>query len=118
MYQRLLVPLEPTDTDAAIVEHVRQVDELSGGSVVFIHVADGWAARNANELTLRESEEMRSDREYLEAICDRLEVDGIECECILAGGDPSKEIAEAAERGKSDLIARATHGPRFIKHMI
>ncbi len=118
MYQRILVPLEHTDTDAAIVEHVRQLAKLSGGSVVFIHVADGWAARNANELTLRESEEMRSDREYLEAICDRLEVDGIECECILAGGDPSKEIAEAAEREKCDLIAMSTHGHRFIKDVI
>lgn len=118
MYQRILVPLEHTDTDAAIVEHVRQLAKLSGGSVVFIHVADGWAARNANELTLRESEEMRIDREYLEAIGDRLELDGIESECILAGGDPSKEIAAAAEREECDLIAMSTHGHRFIKDVI
>jgi nucleotide-binding universal stress UspA family protein len=118
MYQRILVPLEHTDTDAAIVEHVRQLAKLSGGSVVFIHVADGWAARNANELTLRESEEMRIDREYLEAICDRLEADGIESECILAGGDPGKEIAEAAEREECDLIAMSTHGHRFLKDVI
>jgi nucleotide-binding universal stress UspA family protein len=118
VYQRILVPLEHTDTDAAIVEHVRQLAKLSGGSVVFIHVADGWAARNANELTLRESEEMRFDREYLEAICDRLEGDGIETECILAGGDPGKEIAEAAEREECDLIAMSTHGHRFIKDVI
>jgi nucleotide-binding universal stress UspA family protein len=118
MYQRILVPLEHTDTDAAIVEHVRQLAKLSGGSVVLIHVADGWAARNANELTLRESEEMRIDREYLEAICDRLEVDSIECECILAGGDPGKEIAEAAEREGCDLIAMSTHGHRFLKDVI
>src|SRR5260370_36221707 len=118
MYQRILVPLEHTDTDAAIVEHVRQLAKLSGGSVVFIHGADGWAARNANELTLRESEEMRSDGEYLEAICDRLEGDGVETECMLAGGDPSKEIAAAAEREKCDLIAMSTHGHRFIKDVI
>jgi nucleotide-binding universal stress UspA family protein len=118
VYRRILVPLEHTDTDVAIVEHVRQLAKMSGGSVVFIHVADGWAARNANELTLRESEEMRVDREYLEAICDRLEVDGIESECILAGGDPGKEIADAAEREACDLIAMSTHGHRFIKDVI
>jgi nucleotide-binding universal stress UspA family protein len=118
VYQRILVPLEHTDTDAAIVEHVRQLAKLSGGSIVFIHVADGWAARNANELTLRESEEMRIDREYLEGICDRLEVDGIESECILAGGDPSKEIAAAADREACDLIAMSTHGHRFLKDVI
>ena len=61
---------------------------------------------------------MRVDREYLEAICDRLEADGIEVECVLAGGDPSKEIAAAAEREDCDLIAMSTHGHRFIKDVI
>jgi nucleotide-binding universal stress UspA family protein len=118
MYRRILVPLEHTDTDAAIVEHVRQLAKMSNSSVLFIHVADGWAARNANQLTLRESEEMRVDREYLESICDRFEVDGIDVECILAGGDPSKEIAAAAEREDCDLIAMSTHGHRFTKDVI
>ena len=118
MYRRILVPLEHTDTDAAIVEHVRQLAKLSKGSVVLIHVADGWAARNANQLALRESEEMKVDLVYLEGICDRFEEDGIEVECILAGGDPSKEIASAADREDCDLIAMSTHGHRFIKDVI
>jgi nucleotide-binding universal stress UspA family protein len=118
MYKRILVPLENTDTDSAIVEHVRQLAKLSGGSVIFMHVADGFAARNANQLTLRESEEMRVDREYIEGICDALEKDGIESECLLAGGDPGKEIAAAAEREECDLIAMSTHGHRFIKDVI
>ncbi|HEY6219019.1 MAG TPA: universal stress protein [Gemmatimonadaceae bacterium] len=118
MYQRILVPLEHTDTDAAIVEHVRQLARESRGSVVLIHVADGWAARNANSLTLRESEEMRVDREYLESIADRFEADGIEVECVLAGGDPASEIAAAAQREVCDLIAMSTHGHRFIKDVI
>jgi nucleotide-binding universal stress UspA family protein len=118
MYKRILVPLENTDTDSAIVDHVRQLAKLSGGSVIFMHVADGWAARNANQLTLRESEEMKVDREYLETICERLERDGIASECLLAGGDPGKEIAAAAEREECDLIAMSTHGHRFIKDVI
>jgi nucleotide-binding universal stress UspA family protein len=118
MYKRILVPLENTDTDHAIVAHVRQLAKLSGGSVLCMHVADGWAARNANQLTLRESEEMKADREYLEKICDELERDGIEAECLLAGGDPGKEIAEAAQREECDLIAMSTHGHRFIKDVI
>jgi nucleotide-binding universal stress UspA family protein len=118
MYKRILVPLEHTDTDHAIVAHVRQLAKLSGGSVVCMHVADGWAARNANQLTLRESEEMKSDREYLERVCDELERDGVDAECLLAGGDPGKEIAAAAEREGCDLIAMSTHGHRFIKDVI
>src|SRR5215212_5401441 len=118
MYKRILVPLENTDTDHAIVEHVRHLAKLSGGSVVFMHVADGWAARNANQLTLRESEEMKADRAYLEGICDELEKDGIESECLLAGGDPGKEIAAAADREECDLIAMSTHGHRFVKDVL
>src|SRR5207253_3424420 len=67
---------------------------------------------------LRESEEMRVDREYLESVCDRLEQDSITCESILAGGDPGREIALAAERESCDLIAMSTHGHRFIKDVI
>jgi nucleotide-binding universal stress UspA family protein len=117
MYKRILVPLENTDTDHAIVAHVRRLAKLSGSSVVFMHVADGWAARNANQLTLRESEEMKADREYLEKVCDELDRDGIDADCLLAG-DPGKEIAAAAEREGCDLIAMSTHGHRFIKDVI
>jgi nucleotide-binding universal stress UspA family protein len=118
MYKRILVPLEHSAYDAAIVDHVRDLAKFSGASVVLIHVADGWAARNVKQLNLRESEEMRIDREYLEQMCAKLEGDGVKAECLLAGGDPSKEITEAAAREKCDLIAMSTHGHRFIKDLL
>lgn len=118
MYKRILVPLEHSAYDAAIIEHVRKLAKFCEASVVLIHVADGWAARNVNQLNLRESEEMRADREYLEQTCASLETSGVQAECLLAGGDPSKEIAEAAARENCDLIAMSTHGHRFIKDML
>ena len=118
MYKRILVPLEHSSYDAAILEHVRKLAHFSNASVVLMHVADGWAARNVSQLNLRESEEMRMDREYLESTCKSLNADGIEAECLLAGGDPSREIADAAAREGCDLIAMSTHGHRFIKDML
>ncbi len=118
MYKRILVPLEHSEYDVAIVEHVRQLAKFCGASVVVMHVADGWAARNIHQLHLRESEEMRLDREYLERTCAALNADGIPADCLLAGGDPSKEISAAAAREGCDLIAMSTHGHRFIKDMI
>jgi nucleotide-binding universal stress UspA family protein len=118
MYKRILVPLEHSAYDAAIVEHARKLAAFCGASLVFIHVADGFAARNVNQLNLRESEEMRLDREYLEQTCASVEADGLEADCLLAGGDPSKEIADAAARENCDLIAMSTHGHRFIKDVI
>src|SRR6267143_450042 len=70
MYRRILVPLEHSDYDDAIVAHVRELATLCGSSVVLIHVADGWAARNQHQLALRESAEMKYDREYLEERAD------------------------------------------------
>ena len=118
MYKRILVPLEHSPYDAAIIEHVRMLANFCGASVVLMHVADGWAARYVKQLDLRESEEMRDDREYLEQACELFDQDGLTTECLLAGGDPSREIADAAARENCDLIAMSTHGHRFIKDIV
>jgi nucleotide-binding universal stress UspA family protein len=118
MYGKILVALEHSDYDHAIVDHVRQLATFCGASLVLIHVADGWAARNVKQLNLRESEEMRLDREYLDRVCESLSASGLEVESILAAGDPAPEIAAAADREHCDLIAMSTHGHRFFKDMI
>jgi universal stress protein A len=119
MYQRILVPVEHSPYDDVVLRHIRKLAKTCGdASIVLIHVADGWAARNINQLDLRESEEMKSDREYIEALADTLEKDGYQAEAILAGGDPAKEIAACAERENCDLIAMATHGHRGLSDVI
>ena len=118
MYKRILVPLEHSGYDAAIVEHVARLASFCKAKVILIHVADGWAARNVHQLKLRESEEMRDDREYLERTCSQLEQRGLSAECVLAAGDPSREIAAAAAREEVDLIAMSTHGHRFVKDVL
>ena len=118
MYQRILVPLEHTAYDEAILRHVRQLARLCQSSLVLMHVADGWAARNIQQLQLRESEEMRDDREYLERTAAELAAEGFAVEAVLAGGDPAKEIAAAAERERCDLIAMSTHGHKFLGDLI
>jgi nucleotide-binding universal stress UspA family protein len=118
MYTRILVPLEHSEYDDAIVTHVRDLARLCSASVVLIHVADGWAARNQQQLSLRESDEMKDDREYIEAQADNLEAAGIVVECVLAGGDPGTEIASAAEREKCDLVAMSTHGHKGVQDLL
>jgi nucleotide-binding universal stress UspA family protein len=118
MYTRILVPLEHSDYDDAIVAHVRELALLCRASVVFIHVADGWAARNQHQLVLRESDEMKKDREYIEAQADSLESAGLEVECVLAGGDPATEIAAAVVREGCDLVAMSTHGHKGVQDLI
>lgn len=118
MYTRILVPLENSPYDEAILDHVRALARLCHASIILIHVADGWAARNLRQLDLRESEEMRADREYLSRIAATLSADGLDVDAVLANGDPAREIADAATREHCDLIAMSTHGHRFFSDLI
>ncbi|HJU64330.1 MAG TPA: universal stress protein [Gemmatimonadaceae bacterium] len=118
MYRRILVALENSPYDAAILEHVRPLARLCQSSLLLVHVADGWVARNIRQLNLRESDEMRRDRDYLERTAERLEQEGYDVEALLAGGDPAQEIADAAERERCDLIAMSTHGHRLLGDLV
>jgi nucleotide-binding universal stress UspA family protein len=118
MYKRILVPLENSEYDAAILEHVGRLARMCGASLLLVHVADGWVARTWRQLDLRESEEMSRDRTYLEAVAGRLRGEGLDVDAVLAGGDPSAEIVRLADEEACDLIAMSTHGHRFISDIL
>ena len=118
MYRRILVPLENGPADAAILKHVSQLAKVHGSEVLLFHVADGWAARNMEQLNLRESQEIKEDRAYLERMSQELRQAGVKADALLAAGDPAKEIAAAAERERVDLIAMATHGHSLLSDVV
>ena len=118
MYNRILVAIEHSKADAAILEHIEKLARLTGASLLLVHVADGWAARHFDELNLRESEEMREDRAYLAARCEELRKAGLTVDSVLAMGDPSTELIRIANKEKVDLIAMSTHGHRFLSDVI
>src|SRR5512141_800228 len=113
MYKKILMPVENSPYDDAIIDHVRELARICKASVLLIHVADGWAARNISQLKLRESEEMKKDRDYIEKLSAMLDADGIDADALLASGDPASEITQAAAREGCDLIAMSTHGHKF-----
>jgi len=114
MYKKILIPLENSVTDRAILDHIRSLTKITGAKLLLLHVADGWAARNFNQLKLAESEEMKTDREYLDNVAGQLRGDGFSVETRLALGDPPAEIIKVAEAENCDLIAMAGHGHRFF----
>ncbi|MDQ2919068.1 MAG: universal stress protein [Verrucomicrobiota bacterium] len=114
MYNCILVPLENTAADATILAHVRPLARLTNAKLILLHVADGWVARNFDQLKLAESEEMKQDREYLQKRERELQAEGFEVTSTLAMGDPAGEIIKMAQTSPVDLIAMSTHGHRFL----
>jgi nucleotide-binding universal stress UspA family protein len=118
MYSHILVAVEHSAADRTIIDHVRQLARLCGAELLLVHVADGWAARNIDQLDLRESEEIRDDRDYLERLVVELNRDGLKTVARLAFGDPATELVRVAREESVDLFAMATHGHRYLADLV
>src|SRR5437764_8859975 len=114
MYHHILIPLENSPADETILTHIKPLARITNAKLLLVHVADGWVARNFNQLQLAESEEMKQDRAYLEKRSRELTSEGFSCDAVLALGEPSDEIIKLAREKDVDLIAMTTHGHRLI----
>jgi nucleotide-binding universal stress UspA family protein len=118
MYHHILIPLENSPADETILAHIKPLARITGAKLLLVHVADGWVARNFNQLQLAESDEMKEDRAYLEKRTRELTAEGFTCAAVLALGEPSDEIIKLAREKDIDLIAMTTHGHRFVSDIL
>lgn len=118
MYKKILIPVENSETDNVIFDHIRPLAKLTGASLMLVHVADGYVARLQDQLNLEDSEEIKEDQAYLNGLQERLRQEGFTVQTRLCYGEPSDEILSAAQAAGCDLIAMSTHGHRFFKDLI
>ena len=118
MYQKILVAVDNSPTDRAMLPHITRLAKAHGSELLLLHVSDGWAARNYNRFQLADSEEMKDDRAYLERVARELRAQGVEVKTHLALGDPASGILKTAGDAACDLIAMTTHGHRFLKDLL
>jgi len=112
MYKIILVTVDGTPSDRAIIEHVKQLAKLAQSRVVLLHVADGWAARTYGPDAV--SPEILEDKAYLEKVLGEFKSAQIPADSELAYGDPAREIIRWVEQKGCDLVAMSTHGHRFL----
>ena len=112
MYKTILVTLDGTPTDRAIIGHIKQLAKLAQSRVVLLHVADGWAARTYGPDAV--SPEITQDTAYLDRIQAEFQSAGIRAESELAYGDPVTEIVKWVKEKGCDLVAMGTHGHRGV----
>jgi len=75
MYDKILVTLDATPTDRAIIEHVKALARIMNSHVVLLHVADGWAARTFGADAV--SPEISEDTAYLQNVQNEFQSAGI-----------------------------------------
>jgi universal stress protein A len=112
MYETILVTLDGTPTDRAIIEHIKELAKLANSRLVLLHVADGWAARTYGPDAV--SPEIAEDTAYLKRVREEFQSSGIPAQAELAYGDPVTEIIKWVEGKGCDLVAMSTHGHRFL----
>jgi manganese transport protein len=114
MYKKILVALENGRADEALVPHIAELARRLGSELLLVHVADGFVARNFDQLKLAESDEMKADRAYLEGVAERVRATGVRVGTELALGNPPTEILKCSEAQGCDLIAMASHGHKVV----
>lgn len=116
LYKTILVTLEGTPTDRAIIEHIIPLAKAMKSRVVLLHVASGVPA------TYHRTDAVGIEIEESQANLDRVRAElvaaGIPADCELAYGDPAKEIVKWVERKGCDLVAMSTHGHKFVADLV
>jgi nucleotide-binding universal stress UspA family protein len=112
MYKTILVTLDGTPTDRAIIEYIKLLAKLADSRVILLHVADGWAARTYGPDAV--SPEIADDKAYLQSVKAELQSKDIPVDTEMAYGDPAREITKWVEQKHCDLVAMSTHGHRFL----
>jgi nucleotide-binding universal stress UspA family protein len=116
MYKHILVTLDTTPTDRAIIDHVKELAKIMNSQVVLLHVATGVPAQFSGPDAA--GEEIDEDKAYLDQVRAEFTAVGILATHELAYGDPFSEIVKWVDKHPCDLIAMSTHGHRFLGDLL
>jgi nucleotide-binding universal stress UspA family protein len=116
LYKTILVTLECSPTDRAIIDHIKRLAPAMQSRVVLFHVASGVPAQyHRTDATGREVEESQT---FLGRVKAEFTQAGIPVEAELAFGEPAAEIVKRVKRKGCDLVAMSTHGHKFIADLV
>lgn len=116
MYDKILVTLDATPSDRAIIDHIKRLAKVCGSRIMLLHVADGWAARKFGPEAV--CDEVKEDRAYLAEVEKEFRAEEIPVTAELAFGEPKTQILNWVKEKGCDLIAMSTHGHRFLGDLV
>jgi nucleotide-binding universal stress UspA family protein len=116
LYKTILVTLEGTPTDRAIIDHIKVLARSMQSRVVLLHVATGVPAKYHR--TDAAGKEVEESKAFLGRIREEFSAAGIPTEAQLAFGEPVKEIVNWVQRNGCDLVAMSTHGHQLLADLV
>ena len=113
LYERILVPVEGTETDAPVLDHVAKLAALTGAEVILLRAAH---FHTRDERT-SEMDDAQADIERAAAELRDLGL-GFVVRTLVVPGEPGEVVVSQAAEQKADLIAMATHGHGWAKRLV
>lgn len=111
--QRILVPVDFSDSSARALRDAAERIAESGGSLIIVHVvpADyGWLGIGRNESRDLDRSLQRQAADRLRAFVDEHVADNVAADLEVRIGRPPGEIVAAARESKCDAIVLSTRG--------
>jgi nucleotide-binding universal stress UspA family protein len=117
MYKRMLVPLDGSPLAEGVLPHAQALAISLGAELVllrvaFAHVLPAGDPIQAQAAAVQEAED------YVTALAQRLQAQGLRAEAKVRYGDPVEEILDHVVWDHIDLIAMATHGRTGLKRVV
>ena len=116
MYETILLPLDGSTTDKAIIAHVQALATAMRSRVVLLHVVTGPQAEwNGPDAA---GEKVERTKAYLEDVRSQVATAGINVQLALAFGEPAQQIVRWVEQNGCDLVAMGTHGHKWLSDIV
>ena len=125
MYQKILVPVDDSETCVAAMKEVSRLACDQHATVRLVHVIDlaqfAWSANEFLDVPQLQDALRRAGQKTLDKQTARMKEAGITSEAELLeawGGNLAKAIVEDADRWQADLIVMGTHGYGGLTHLL
>jgi nucleotide-binding universal stress UspA family protein len=115
MVERILAPLDGSNTAEGVLAHVRRLARVSGSEIVLLQAVPVVGV-DGGEAVFRASVQGATD--YLEGIRSRLESSGFRARVIVRAGGAAETVLGVAAELKADLLAVATHGRTGAQRLV
>ena len=107
VYRKILVTMDCSSVDDAIIEHVSALALQNNSQVVLLHVVHSHTLDQHRVLHEIAEASLKPHHKILQD-------HGIDARIIIRSGEPDTEILAEIEGAGYDLVAMATHGHTFI----